>query len=149
MSPTRPAQMARKSTGGQFPKKQLGTLPNRRPAKPPQVDAPRTSLMAPPPPQTQATVSKEGPVNLRAELYQHCASVTTYIGWSDDTIQNLKKEVDLAVKEKDLVSKERDLASKERDLTLKELKDLQEDLSKCQSELEQSQKNYGSMQEAI
>ncbi|KAM5583630.1 hypothetical protein ABKV19_003490 [Rosa sericea] len=141
MSPTKSAQTARKSTGGKFPKKRLGTLPDRKPANPPQVGAPRTSVMAPPPP--QATFLRGGlvsPVNLRAELSQHCASVGTYMDWSDATIQNLTKERDLAFKEKDLVSKERDLAYKERDLTLKELKEVQKDLSKCQSELEQSQK---------
>ena len=67
--------------------------------------------------------------------------VGTYIDWYEATNQNLKKELDLAIKEKDLVSKERDLALKERDLTLKEMKDVQKDLSKCQSELEQSQKS--------
>ncbi|XP_050370237.1 uncharacterized protein LOC126788303 [Argentina anserina] len=147
MSPTRPAQVARKSTGGKFPKKRLATRtkPGKKPARPPQVDDPGISVMAPPPqPETQATVSTGGvvcPVNLRAQLSQHCASVDTYIGWSEATIQNLKKELDLALKEKDLVAKERDLAFKEKDLTLKEMKDVQKDLSECQSELEQSQKS--------
>lgn len=76
----------------------VSSKPDRKTANPPQVDGPISSVMAPPPqPQTPVLNGTEvpafcsgglvSPVNLRAGLSQHCASVShiqnpVYLGFS-------------------------------------------------------------------
>lgn len=80
----------------------VSSKPDRKTANPPQVDGPRSSVMAPPPqPQTPVVNGTEvpaffsgglvSPVNLRAGLSQHCASVShiqnpVYLGFSSPDI---------------------------------------------------------------